>query len=157
MKRVLCIVLMLGTVAVDVATRGGNRLDAPDQSDEVSQNLVQWELEERAAALRGDVSVLAKILAENYAETYPDGGVVPDRTRAITLYAGCYQERCIESNVITDVQVRRFGDAAIVSYVSTLKYKTKAYEDKLQVTNFWARYGGKWQRVAKQATSIVYE
>lgn len=113
-------------------------------------------LEDKAydAAMRGDSTLMTKMLADDYVGIN-GSGIVADKTFALNLYSSGKVK--ILSEDFKDRRVRFFGDVAVVT--GTWNYRSlrdgKATDGVLRFTHVWAKRSGDWQIVSWQGTPIV--
>ena len=113
-------------------------------------------IEERLARawVEGDRSFIEQILADDWSVTDLTGRVL---TKAEVLKeAFGSDDRKIASMQIDDINVRAFGDWAIVTgrTQASGEYQGNAVEVMLRFTDVFAYRDGNWQAVASQATLI---
>src|SRR5262245_65700762 len=106
-----------------------------------------------AALVKADVAFLERVLHQDYAHHRPRG-TVEDRSQ----YLENRKARRVdfESLVAEEVQVRLYGDTAVVTYRSTAKGKDQhgAIDEQRRWTRMFVRRGGRWQLVHSQGTPI---
>jgi len=128
----------------------GNKQEILDMVEEFAQ-----------AFARADADALDALLTEDYIHTNADGGVLDKhawlswiRTRREELAAGRLK---IESYANADVEVRIFGNAAVV----TGRNSTQGYRDdrpftiQIRFTHVWVFEQGQWRRAAFHDTHIT--
>ena len=129
-----------------------------DSDERVIRDLVE---EFGQAFARADADALDAFLAEDYVHTNSGGGILDKRTwlswiqtRREELATG---RLIIESYVNADVEVRIFGDAAVVTGRNT----TQGYRDdrpftiQIRFTHVWVFEQGRWRRAAFHDTHIT--
>jgi ketosteroid isomerase-like protein len=106
-----------------------------------------------AALLKRDTAAFARIFAEDAVVFTPDGS---PNTKAQLLAALKSGDLVIESSQISDMKVRAYGDAAVVTYITTDKGKFKGQDisGRYRWTDIFVRRAGTWQIVAGQGTPI---
>jgi len=106
------------------------------------------------AVVKADVAVLERMLHEDYVHNRPSG-VVEDRAR----YLENRRARRVdfESLVPDDINVRVYGDAAIVTGRSTAKGTDQfgKMDEQRRWTRVLVRRDGRWQFVHFQGTPIT--
>jgi ketosteroid isomerase-like protein len=125
-------------------------LDDP-ASDE--RELTQLVKDLNAAVVNADVAVLEQVLHEDYVHLRPRG-VVEDRAQ----YLENRRERRVdfESLVPDDMEVRVYGDTAIVTGRSTARGEDQygTMDEQRRWTRVLVRQDGRWQFVHFQGTPI---
>ena len=120
---------------------------------DVEQTLMKIERDATAALVKRDAAGFGRIFAEDAILTSPDGTV---QTKAQLLADVKSGDLAIESSDISDMKVRVYGDAAVVTYSTTDKGKYKAQDvsGRYRWTDVFVRRGGTWQVVTSQGTPI---
>jgi hypothetical protein len=125
------------------------------QQNSIEQQLIQVERDWCTAQLKKDAALLGRILADDYtgvnsrsiAETKIDAlSGLKDKTSTITA--------CVDSNV----KVRLYGDAAVVTGLATRSgtFNGAPFKDRQFLwTDTFIRKDGRWQCVASQSTLIA--
>jgi len=119
----------------------------------VEQTLTKIEHDATAAILKRDFAAFGKFLADDAVITTPDGSM---RTKAQVLAELKSGDLVLESSAISDLKVRAFGDAAVVTYITTDKgtYKKQDISGRFRWTDVFVRRGGNWLIVASHGTPI---
>jgi ketosteroid isomerase-like protein len=119
----------------------------------VEQTLMQMERDVTAAILKRDVAALAPAFADDFVFTGPDGMM---QTKAQLLADIKSGDLALESSELSDMKVRAYGTAAVVTYATTDKgnYKGTDIGGRYRWTDTFVRRGEKWQLVAGQGTPI---
>ena len=101
-----------------------------------------------------DRETINSILADDWAVTDPAGRVLTKAQVMAELDSG---ERKLESGTIDEVNVRLFGDAAVVTgrTAATGSYQGNSVSVKLRFTDVFVKRSGRWYAVASQATLIA--
>ena len=153
MKRSVILILAL---IVGLAGRASWSMGLSAQTDSVRQALTQMERDWAQAMAKRDQATLDRILAADYSSTNADGEVSTKAQGDADIKAGVLK---YDSFVVDDMNVRLFGDTAVVTGRSTLKgsYKGKDISGQNRFTDVFVRRDGRWQvvtthfsRVAKQ-------
>ena len=121
----------------------------------VEQELVQLERDWCTASVKRDSAMLGRILADDYSGVGSRG--VPE-TKSEALAALKDMTSSVETGVDTNVKVRVYGDAAVVTGLGTRGGTNKgvAFKDRQFLwTDTFVRRDGRWQCVASQATVIA--
>jgi ketosteroid isomerase-like protein len=119
----------------------------------VEQTLMKFERDATAALLKRDVAGFGRVLSDDAVMTSPDG---TPQTKAQLLADVKSGDLVIESSEISDMKVRVYGDAAVVTYSTTDKgkYKKQDISGRYRWTDVFVRRGGTWQIVSGQGTPI---
>jgi len=127
---------------------------AQTQTESVEQELIKLENESNNAWAKHDMEAYARLLADDYLCTGPDGDVI---TKAQDLAELESDEKIYTSIMADDFKVRVYGDAAVVSFRLTSKshYKGKEYSGQERFTDTWVRRDGRWQCVAVHYSRIA--
>ena len=119
----------------------------------VEQTLMKLEQDSLAAILKRDVAAFGKFFADDAVLTTPDGNL---QTKAQLLADVKSGDLVLESSTMTDMKVRAYGDAAVVTYITTDKgkYKGQDISGRFRWTDTFVRRGGSWLIVAGHGTPI---
>jgi ketosteroid isomerase-like protein len=152
MRRILVMVgviitgasLFLGQTKIRKAASSGNAEEAVRR---LHSDLVQ-------AQLTSDVVALDRIWADEHTFTNPLGIVQTKAERLGEIKSG---DRTLESFSIADVQVRVYGNTAVVTSHATLKGRRQGHDISGQYRGIdvYVNKQGRWQVVAGQATRIA--
>ena len=151
MKR-MAIAVSMTLFVFGIAVRA--QTQARPKSESVEQELIRLERESNDAWLRRDVEAYARLLADDYIETGPDGDMA---TKAEELALVKSTETTITSAAADDFRVRVYGDAAVVTFRLTFKKPVDGKETtgRERFTNTWIRRDGRWQCVAVHYSRIA--
>jgi uncharacterized protein (TIGR02246 family) len=118
----------------------------------VEQELIKLENESNDAWVKHDAEAYARLLADDYIGTGPDGDM---STKAQDLAE--LMENTTTSAIADDFRVRVYGDAAVVTFRLTYKNQSKGKESTGQerFTDTWVKHGGRWQCVAVHYSRIA--
>lgn len=154
MKHLSAFLILLALTVHGSAQTGRRRstLPAQESAESYLRNIGRLEME---AAVKGDISILESILAEDYTETDPNGDVFPDRHAVLENYKQCYAMKCVESAMVRAVSVRLYGNAAVVNTSIEMKFRGKDASERFKSMDVWVNRGGKWKRVAQQNTRVI--
>jgi len=149
MKRTAIIVGVAGLVFVAAIL-------AQTKSESAEQELITLENEWANAWVKSDVAFFDRIMADDYTWTSPWGEVL---TKAHNLALVKSGEDVIKSWVLADIEVRVYGDAAVVSGRDTIKetYKGEDVSSQNRWTHTWVKRAGRWQCVAAHSSEIAQE
>jgi ketosteroid isomerase-like protein len=123
-------------------------------SSDVEQTLMKMEHDGLAALLKKDVAGFGRIFADDAVLNPPDGTTQTKSQLVADVKSG---DLVIESSEMSDMKVRAYGDAAVVTYVTNDKgkYKGQDITGHYRWTDVFVRTGGTWRIVASQGTPIV--
>ena len=107
-----------------------------------------------AAWVTKDRETINALLADDWIVTDPGGRVLTKAQVLAELDSG---ERKLESGTIDEVNVRLFGDVAVVTgrTAATGSYQGNSVSVKLRFTDVFVKRSGSWEAVASQATLIA--
>jgi len=123
------------------------------QTESVEQELIKLEKETNDAWVKHDVEAYARLLADDYLCTGPDGDII---TKAQDLAELKSDENTTTSAIADDFRVRVFGDAAVVTFRLTYENQFEGKESTGQerFTDTWVKRDGRWQCVAVHYSRI---
>ena len=123
-------------------------------SSDVEQTLMKMEQDALAAFLKKDIAGFGRIFADDAVLTPPDGTTQTKSQLLADVKSG---DLVVESSEISDMKVRAYGDAAVVTYMTNDrgKYKGQDITGRYRWTDVFVRTGGTWQIVASQGTPIA--
>jgi len=126
---------------------------APKADAGVEQTLTKMENDALAAIIKRDVAAFGKVFADDAVLATPDGTL---QTKAQLLADVKSGDLVIESSSISDMKIKVYGDAAVVTYITNDKgkYKGQDITGRYRWTDVFVRRGGAWQIVAGQGTPI---
>jgi len=132
----------------------GDAFVAPGQTGDVAKELAQIEQKIVKAWLEGDRKTIESILAPDWSVIDLTGSLL---TRAQVLQELGSGERKVEAGSVDDVNVRLFGNIAIVTGRSTLTgtYQNNRVTVVQRFTDVFAKREGDWQVVASQGTQVA--
>ncbi len=133
----------------------------PNGNAGVAQELMQLEHAWSAAYLKHDAITVARILADDYVGI--DGrAMFSNKTEEMEeakapLPGTPLPERSVLDETISDMQVRVYGKAAIVTGLSTEKVQFKGKESivRYRRTTVYIKRQGRWQCVSFHASRII--
>ncbi len=151
MKRVAFVV---SVVALVLAVAVWAQTLAQPKSGDVEQELIKLENELNDAWVKHDAEAYARLLADDYLATGPDGIMM---TKAQELALLKSTETTITSVIADDFRVRVYGDAAVVTFRLTRKKQVKGKEStgQMRLTDTWIKRGGLWQCVSLHGSRIA--
>jgi ketosteroid isomerase-like protein len=117
------------------------------------QELIRLENEWADAWVKSDVAFFERIGADDYTWTAPWGEVWTKARDLALLKSG---DSVITSWVLSEMKVRVYGDAAVVTGRCAVKeaYKGKDVSDQYRFTDTWVKRAGRWQCVAGHSSVI---
>ena len=122
----------------------------------VEQAIQRLHLEYGQAQLTNDIAMLERVWADDHTFTNTFGVVQTKAERLAEMKSGA---RKLESFKLDDIQVRVYGNTAVVTSRATLKMQLRGQEISLQARGIdvYVRKKGWWQLVAAQATRIAQQ
>lgn len=150
MLRILC----LGAVIVLSLAHNGDAVVASGQNRTIASELTELEHKLVKAWIAGDRGTVDSILAADWSVIDLTGHVL---TRTQVMQELGSGDRRIESGSVDELNVRVFGDIAIVTGRSVLagSYQGKRASVVQRFTDVFARRDGRWQVVASQGTQVA--
>jgi uncharacterized protein (TIGR02246 family) len=156
MKRIFGIAALLvavTSVAVGQDKPKSEKVAAPAASS--SEQAVRQLFDSLVSAYaKNDAAVPASILADDATVTNPLGEVMTKAQRLAEIKPGGIQ---FDSYTADDVNVRVYGDSAVVTYRASVTGKRgdQDISGQNRVTSVFVKKGGNWQLVAAQSTRIT--
>lgn len=151
--RLLAALLVLALGGVDTARSGPSGLEEPTRN-EVERKLLDLEDQWIQVYTSHDLSVLHRLLAEDFVATLADGAMRGKREH-IAAYPADFEAFSSVTN--SDLKVRVFArDVAVVTglYTATLRGKQgPAAVSRYRYTDTWLHRAGSWQCVATHESS----
>lgn len=161
MKTILCLVVLVIASALALGQRPTKK---PEQEKPVGEKTALSSSAEPAvrqlvselaeATARNDTAALERNYADDYTFTNPSGVVLTKAQRIAATKSGDLK---FESFSNDEVNVRVYGDVAVVTGRSTLKGQLKGQDisGQYRFTSVYVNQGGRWQAVASQSTRIA--
>jgi ketosteroid isomerase-like protein len=152
MKRILVLaVLAMAASSVLLGQMAGDK-SAP--KGKVEQELIKLEQDRAQAAVRADTAFLEQNTADDYTFINARGML---RTKAQILADLKSGDVKLQSNDLDDLQVRVYGDTAVVTGRSTQKGQAYGQDasGQYRFTRMYVKRNGRWQSVAFQSTRIA--
>jgi ketosteroid isomerase-like protein len=128
--------------------------DAPATPGSAEQELRAVEAQLAQALSSVDVDQLARLWAEDFISTMVGGQVVSREKRLASLRG---QKPDVAASLIGTnerVDVREYGDWAVVLVTSSWLSNGKRVGDPYQATHVWAKRGGRWRLVAAHISEV---
>ena len=147
-------IFSLAGLVVMSLVHDGDSLVAADQTGGVASELTQIEHQLVRAWIDGDRKTVDSILASDWSVIDLTGHVL---TKVQVMQEFGSGDRRIESGSVDDLNIRMFGEIAIVTGRSVLAgtYKGKHASVVQRFTDVFARRDGRWQAVASQGTQVA--
>jgi uncharacterized protein (TIGR02246 family) len=147
-------VFVLAASALVLAQQARDASTALPPTQDTEAVLMKMERDSAAALTKKDFAAFASVFADDAVFTGPDGAVLTKAQLLADLKSGTL---VVESSQISDMKVRAFGEAAVVTYTTADKgkYKGQDISGRYRWTDTFVRRGGKWQIVAGQGTPIA--
>ncbi len=152
-KQSLICALLLTLVFFALVVGQGGEKSKGTQAGGVEQQLKQMEDDWQKATRTKDTAALKRIIAEDWVATNDMGKIL---NREDYLSQTTANTDVIQSNENTDMQVRLFGDTAVVTGGLTEKGTRNgtAYTDTYKWTDVFVKRGGRWQAVVSQWAKV---
>lgn len=122
---------------------------ASEPRPDTAATLIRLEHAWQQAILSGNKSVLRSVLAQNFLDTSYKGVL---RTKQDILAGMMNTPRY--NAALSDLEVRVFGDTAIVTGLNTVTGPDKAWTAKLRFTDVFINRGNRWQAIGAQESMI---
>ena len=123
------------------------------RNNDTRSELLKWEKDFEKAVVSNNADAIGKFLADDWVIIDPDGGVI-DKARFLdVIKSGMLTHDLMESD---DVQVRPYGDCAVVTALTRTKAKFAGQEFTTQerATDVFVKQAGRWQCVFSQLTKF---
>jgi ketosteroid isomerase-like protein len=123
-----------------------------------SERVVAAERAWSDAFLRHDVDAIAKLLADDFVGI--DGrGVVSDKAAELdeARPGNAPGQPVLVGEQLSDVRVRLYGDAAVLTAINTARFSSGAAESTVRYrrTTVWVRRGDRWECVSFHGSRIL--
>ena len=120
----------------------------------MEQELIRLENEWADAWVKSNIAFFDRSEADDYTYTACEGSVWTKLQDLALLKSG---EDVITSWVLSEMKVRVYGDAAVVTGRATIKetYKGKDMSRQERWTDTWVKRAGRWQCVAGHSSEIA--
>jgi ketosteroid isomerase-like protein len=138
---------------VDGANDGQMRSKEMKKKNDMKQELIRLEREFGQAQPRRDLAALDRLMADEFVATVPPG-ILITKAQVIAQVASPHVD--IESLINDEIEVRIFGDAAVVTARGTAKGRMQGKDasGQFRYTRVWIKRAGRWQAVAAHSTLI---
>ena len=146
MKRV--VILLAFTVAASALALG--------QGGNVEQSLKALTEQARQAALKGDVTAVDKLLADDFIGINPVGET---NTKADVLELFKSGKLKYDAFEISDMKVRVYGETALVNASANVKGHLGDIDisGQFRAVRVWVKRKGQWQTVSFQSTRVAHQ
>jgi len=126
----------------------------PASTENVEQTIRRLENERSQAIVRGDTATLERIYADDFSNVGSSGAV---RNKAQLIADNKSGALKVESQTLDNVNVRVYGDAAIVTGLATLKGQDKGKDisGQFRFTRVYVKRNGQWQMVVAHNSRAV--
>jgi len=141
----------LALVAVLLLTGGAVQAAEPSPSDE--QQLKKIEQDWADAYVKRDPAVMQRIVADDFSFVGPDGSMVK-KDEYIKSITG---DTTFTSFKMDALNVRVYGDAAVVSGIASISAKTKGEDEngRYSFTDVFVKQKGEWKAVSGHVTPVA--
>jgi ketosteroid isomerase-like protein len=152
-KLILTLLLIIAGFPLVVRAQCTGQTAKDAKSGSVEEELMKLEREGVDAMLRKDVSFSEKLQAPDFLFIDPAGMI---HTKEQDLAIARSGDLKFESFSLDEMKVRVYGDAAVVTGLSTVKgaFKTMDISGKYRWTDVFVKRDGKWQLVNAQLTPV---
>jgi uncharacterized protein (TIGR02246 family) len=149
MKVACAVVLALCLIRPCGLVSGQNVNSAPSSEQEIRT----LEDERNRAILKGDASALERMTADDYTFITLRGELRTKSEIVKGFQSGSFK---YESRTISDLNIRVYGDTAVVTGRSTQKGSEngKDYSGDYRFTRVYVKHNGRWLTVALQTTLV---
>jgi uncharacterized protein (TIGR02246 family) len=126
----------------------------PASTENVEQTIRSLENERAQAIVRGDTATLERIYADDFSNVGSSGAI---RNKAQLIEDNKSGALKVESQTLDNVDVRVYGDAAIVTGLATLKGQDKGRDisGQFRFTRVYVKRNGQWQMVVAHNSRAV--
>jgi ketosteroid isomerase-like protein len=127
---------------------------AQTTSGSAEQELMKLENEWAKSVVKLDLAFMERILADDYTWTDAAGNVHTKAEEIASIKSG---QGVVTSSVNDEMKVRVYGDAAVVTGLTTQKgmEKGKEVSGQFRWTDTWVKLAGRWQCVADHVSDIA--
>jgi len=123
------------------------------ERERVEQELRRLNEEAAQMQVRNDVATARRLLADDYLFLQADGQVSNKAQNIAVIQDPMF---VCESFVTKDVQIRQYGEVAVITGRAMMRatYKGREVGGDFLYTDVWVKRQGHWQTVVSQATRI---
>ena len=151
-KSIICAILLTLAVSSLLVGQGATKSTGP-QGEGVEQQLKQMEDDWQKATRSKDAASLKRIIADDWVATNEKGKTI---NREQYISQSTSNTDVVQSNENTDMQVRVYGNTAVVTGGLTEKGTRNgtAYLETYRWTDVFVKTGGHWQAVVSQWAKV---
>jgi ketosteroid isomerase-like protein len=144
----VCVVVLAFAVAIIAQT------PVQPKDGNAEGELIKLEKEWGKAYVNRDLAALDRLEADGIIQTDSDGNVFSKKEDIEEVKTGVL---VVTRLVQTDMKVRVYGDAAVVTYRTTEKgqYRGEDYSAQFRYTDTWVEKASRWQVVAAHFSRIA--
>ena len=119
----------------------------------VEQQLKKLENEWAEAEVKKNYAVFDRVMSDDFTNTDPSGNV---STKSESIASSKSGDEVVSSMELSDMTVRVYGDAAVVTYVANAKetFKGQDVSGQSRWTDTWVKRGASWKCVASHGSKI---
>jgi len=141
-------------VVLGVATSSTVFGQAKPKGSPVEEAVIKLENSWNEALVKRDMGTLGRIFTDDYIFTDPDGMMLTKSQVLGMLKSG---EDVVTSAVSTDMKVRVYGNAAVVTgrYTAKEQLKGKDISGTYAFTDTWVKWSGSWRCVATHGSRLA--
>jgi ketosteroid isomerase-like protein len=141
-------------IAATVVIRGQSTGTGSDSNGNIEDVIRQLHVQGVHAQLVNDIPTLDRLWADDHTFTNPLGVVQTKAERIAEMRSGA---RTLSSFNVEDIQVRVYGNTAVVTSRATIKGQLRGSELSTQARGIdvYVKKEGRWRLVAAQATRIA--
>jgi ketosteroid isomerase-like protein len=123
-------------------------------AQDVKEQLKKLEIDRAAAVVKGDTATLDKQTADDYVLISMNGRMT-DKSQMLDGFKTGQSK--LTSNDLSDLKVRVYGDAAVVTGKADVKGTLGGQDATGQIlfTRVYVKKGGRWQSVSFQQTRVL--
>ena len=154
MTRMATRVVIAAALGVATLTAAPARAQMGGAASSVADQIKKMEKDRAAAVVKADVATLEGLTSDDYVLINANGQVSNKAETMSMIKSGKIK---LTANEVSDMNVRVYGDTAVVTGKSTAKGSINGIELKgpVMFTRVYVKKNGKWQSVAFQQTPIV--
>jgi ketosteroid isomerase-like protein len=123
------------------------------RAQSVEDQLKKLEQERAEAVIKGNTDLVAKQTSDDYMYINVNGAIADKAQMLDQIKSGKIK---LESDELSDLKVRMYGNTAVMTGKSAVKGVVggKDTSGTIAFTRVWVKKGGKWQTVAFQQTKV---
>ncbi len=124
------------------------------RAQDAKEQLKKLEIDRAAAVVKGDIATLDKQTADDYVLISMNGRMT-DKSQMLDGFKTGQSK--LTSNDLSDLKVRVYGDAAVVTGKADVKGTLGGQDATGQIlfTRVYVKKGGRWQSVSFQQTRVL--